>query len=56
MIDLLILCVVLGLVAYCVKFLSLPEPFGKIIQVVLVVILIVGILRFAGGGQPILFR
>ncbi len=54
MIDLLVLCVVLGVVAYLVGFLGLPDPYAKLIQVVLVLILIVAVLRFALGGAPVL--
>jgi hypothetical protein len=54
-IELLMVALVLGVVAYCVQYLGLPEPFGKIVQVVLVVILLIAILRFAGGGGPVLW-
>jgi hypothetical protein len=56
MIDLLIMCLVLGVVAYLLKFLPLPDPFGKIVYAVLVVILIVAVIRFATGGGPVFVR
>jgi hypothetical protein len=55
MIDLLVLTLALGVVAYLVGFLELPDPFGKIIRIVLVVILIVAVLRFAVGGGPVIW-
>lgn len=40
-------CIVLGLVAYLVKFLPIPEPFMTIIYVVLIIALIWQILNIS---------
>ncbi len=53
MIDLLIMCVVLGVVAYLIGFLELPDPYAKLIRVLLILILIVAVLRFAFVGRPL---
>jgi len=49
MMELLLVVLILALVAYCVQYLGLPEPYGKVLQVILIVILIVAIAQFALG-------
>ena len=46
LIQLLILLIVLGLVAWVVQYLALPDPWLTIIRVVLVVIFILVLLSF----------
>lgn len=48
MIRIVILVIVLGLIAWLVTFLPIPEPFRTIVWVVLVLALIYEILSMAG--------
>lgn len=48
MITLLLWVIVLGLIAYVVNSMGIPEPFRKVVFVVLCLILIVVIVRAAG--------
>lgn len=48
LIKLLVLVVVLGIVWWLIDLASLPNPFNKIAKIILVVVLIVMLLRFAG--------
>ena len=54
--ELIILVLVLALVAYCVQFLHLPEPYAKVIQVILIVLLIIAIVQFALGKPLLVLR
>jgi len=46
-IGLICLIVFLGVVAYVVECMKLPAPYGRIAQLVLLILLIVGIGKFA---------
>lgn len=50
LLSLIILVVALGLVWYLVKMLPLPDPFGKIIDIVFILIAIVLVLGLLFGG------
>lgn len=52
MLELIVVVLVLALVAYCVQYLHLPEPYSKVLQVVLIVLLIIAIVQFA-LGRPV---
>ena len=58
LVVLLILALVFGLVLWCISMLPLPAPFGRIAQVVVVLILIVVLLGvvFGGVSLPALVR
>ncbi len=47
--GLILIVVALGLAAYVVRFFKLPEPYGTVLQVVLLVALLVAIFKFATG-------
>lgn len=54
LVDLIILCIVGGLIYWIVSLLPLPEPFKTIIVVcVLVIFLIILLTMFLGGGSPL---
>jgi cation transporter-like permease len=50
--NLIILLVVIGLIAWGVTLLPLPAPFPTIIHVILVIIAILAVLHALGVGVP----
>ena len=48
MISLIVTIVILGLVAYCLTLLPLPEPYKQLINVVLIIVAIIYVLKFIG--------
>lgn len=54
--ELVILVLVLALVAYCVQCIGLPEPYGKIINAILIVALIIVVVQFALGRPIVVLR
>lgn len=58
LIQLIIICLVMGLVFYLLQMLPIAEPFKTIVLVASIVVAIIYLLRFlpgAGGGTPALF-
>ena len=55
MISIIVSIVILGLVAYGVTLLPIPQPFKQIINVILIIAAILYLLNFAGVNVP-LFR
>lgn len=51
MVTLISIILFLALIAYIVTYMKLPEPYGKVIQVILLVLMIVAIGRFINGGE-----
>lgn len=47
--SLIIFLVILGLVAWLLTFVPLPAPFGKIIQVILIIVAVVIVINFLMG-------
>ena len=54
LVNVLVAVVILGLLFWLVSFLPLPEPFGMIAYVVLVIIAVVWLINFLRGssGRP----
>jgi hypothetical protein len=50
LVSLLVFLLILGLVWYVIQMLPLPEPFGRIAQVVLVVVAIIFLIYFLMGA------
>ncbi len=48
LLGLLVLVIVMGLVYWLIGYLPIPEPFNKIIMVIMILILIVYVLALAG--------
>jgi hypothetical protein len=46
--GLILTIVVLGLIAWAVRYLPLPAPFGTIVQVILIVVLVLVLLQAFG--------
>lgn len=47
--GLIVIVVVLGIVAYVVEYMKLPNPYGRIVQLLLLCGLIYAIVKFAFG-------
>ncbi len=50
MLQLLCIILFLAFIAYVVTYMKLPEPYGKLIQIILLVLVIVAVGQFATGG------
>jgi hypothetical protein len=53
LIQIIILCVVLGLVYYLIMLLPIPDPFRKIVQIVFIIIAILVVLSLFGLGGSV---
>lgn len=53
-VNLLILLLIFGLVWYIITLIPLPEPFLKVAQIVLLVLLLLVLLGIFAGGVPLL--
>lgn len=52
LVNLLVLCLILGLIWYVVGLLPLPAPFGQIARAIIVVIAILLLVGKLGGYVP----
>lgn len=51
LISLLITIIIFGLIWYCIGLIPLPEPFGTIARVILVIIAIIYLLQYLPAGH-----